>query len=316
MEFLNPGLLGSRKGFRQRFLLPIQGRGDPAAAGRLRRLTAPFVLRRAKTDPTILPELPDKIERRQYCSLTPEQATLYRAVLADAEERLQGAGPGIERRGLILGLLTRLKQVCNHPAHFLGDGSPVPGRSGKLERLTELAGEMLEAGDRALVFTQYVEMGHMLRAHLQETFGREALFLHGSVARPARDEMVERFQADDPDGPAFFLLSLRAGGTGLNLTAASHVFHYDRWWNPAVEDQATDRAHRIGQARAVQVHKLVCSGTLEERIDDLIESKKEVARAVVGGGEAWITELDDDRLRELLALSEDALEDEAEDEEG
>ena len=179
---------------------------------------------------------------------------------------------GMQRRGLVLSLLTRLKQVCNHPAHFLKDRSEASGRSGKLGRLEELLEEILEAGERSLLFTQFTEMGEILKRHLQETFGLEALFLHGGVSRKQRDRMIERFQEAD-DAPPFFILSLKAGGTGLNLTRANHVFHFDRWWNPAVENQATDRAFRIGQIRSVQVHKFLCAGTLEERIDDLIERK-------------------------------------------
>jgi SNF2 family DNA or RNA helicase len=218
---------------------------------------------------------------------------------------------------VVLGALTRLKQVCNHPAQFLGDGSALPGRSGKLDRLGEMLEEALSVGDRVLVFTQFAEMGHMLRAHLQSLFGVEVLFLHGGTPQKQRDRMVARFQActacpersrgeqserDERDGPPIFLLSLKAGGTGLNLTAANHVFHYDRWWNPAVEDQATDRAFRIGQTRDVQVHKFLCAGTLEERIDELIESKKALAASVVGAGEAWLTELSTDELRDLMSL--------------
>ena len=207
----------------------------------------------------------------------------------------------------MLATLSKLKQVCNHPAQFLGDNSAIAGRSGKLARLTEMLDEALSAGDRALVFTQFSEMGTLLRNHLQETFGREVLFLHGATPKAQRDRMVERFQARDGDAPPVFILSLKAGGTGLNLTAANHVFHFDRWWNPAVENQATDRAFRIGQTRSVQVHKFVCVGTLEEKIDEMIEQKKEVAGSVVGTGEAWLTKLSNAELKELFALREEAL---------
>jgi SNF2 family DNA or RNA helicase len=202
---------------------------------------------------------------------------------------------------VVLGALTRLKQVCNHPAQFLGDGSALPGRSGKLDRLGEMMEEALSVGERALIFTQFAEMGHILRAHLQTLFGVEVLFLHGGTPQKQRERMVARFQ-QERDGPPLFLLSLKAGGTGLNLTAANHVFHYDRWWNPAVEEQATDRAFRIGQTRDVQVHKFLCAGTLEERIDELIESKKLLAASVVGAGEAWLTELSTDQLHDLMSL--------------
>ena len=306
MEFLNPGLLGSAEQFRVRFYLPIQGRGDRQAAEQLRRITGPFVLRRLKTDPTIISDLPEKQEMSVYCPLTKEQASLYMAVVQDAEGELEDAEEGIARRGLILATLTRLKQVCNHPAQFLADGSAIPGRSGKLERLTQMVEEVLDADDKGLLFTQFAEMGHMLKAHLQDTFGTEVLFLHGGVTRAQRDRMVERFQSDVGD-PRLFVLSLKAGGTGLNLTRANHVFHYDRWWNPAVENQATDRAFRIGQTRNVQVHKFVCGGTLEERISDMIERKREIADMTVGTGEGWLTEMSTDELKALFALSEDAV---------
>lgn len=302
MQFLNPGLLGSQQGFRQSFVLPIERYGDRAATERLKGLVQPFVLRRVKTDPSIIQDLPEKLEMKVYCSLTPEQTTLYQAVLQESLERVESADQGgIERRGVILGTLTRLKQVCNHPAQFLGDGSPLPGRSGKLERLGEMLEEALDVDDRALVFTQFSAMGHMLQAHLRSLFGVEVLFLHGGTPQQQRDRMVARFQ-EGADSPPIFVLSLKAGGTGLNLTAANHVFHFDRWWNPAVENQATDRAYRIGQTRDVQVHKLICGGTLEERIDELIESKKALADSVVGAGEAWLTELSTDELRDLLTL--------------
>jgi SNF2 family DNA or RNA helicase len=302
MHFLNPGFLGSQAGFRRNFALPIERYQDREATERLKGLVGPFILRRVKTDPSIIQDLPDKLEMKVYCNLTAEQATLYEAVVNESLERIQSAEEGIERRGVVLGALTRLKQVCNHPAQFLGDGSALPERSGKLDRLGEMLEEALSVGDRALVFTQFAEMGHMLRAHLQSLFGVEVLFLHGGTPQKQRDRMVARFQAGGDDGPPIFLLSLKAGGTGLNLTAANHVFHYDRWWNPAVEDQATDRAFRIGQTRDVQVHKFLCAGTLEERIDELIESKKALARSVVGAGEGWLTELSTDELRDLMSL--------------
>ena len=206
----------------------------------------------------------------------------------------------------MLATLSKLKQVCNHPAQLLADNSPLPGRSGKLARLVEMMEEALQAGDRALVFTQFAQMGSLLRRHLEETFGREVLFLHGAVPKGQRDRMVERFQRDDGGAP-IFILSLKAGGTGLNLTRANHVFHFDRWWNPAVEDQATDRAFRIGQKRRVQVHKFLCAGTLEDKIDEMIEKKKAVAGQVVGSGEAWLTALSTSQLRELMALRPEAV---------
>ena len=304
MEFLNPGFLGGQKSFRQKFLLPIQSGMDRDAAERLRRATGPFILRRLKTDRSIISDLPDKIEIKEYCSMTKEQATLYASVLREAERALSEA-EGIQRRGIILATLSKLKQVCNHPAHFLGDGSAIPERSGKTERLKEMLEEVVESGDKALIFTQFVEMGNMLKRYMQEALGREVMFLHGGTPRRRRDAMVERF--GDDDSVQVFIVSLKAGGTGLNLTAASHVFHFDRWWNPAVEDQATDRAFRIGQTRNVQVRKMICAGTFEEKIDQMLEQKKAMAESVVGTGEAWLTELSNDELRDVLALSREAV---------
>jgi len=301
-QFLNPGFLGSQAGFRKAFALPIERYQDQAATERLKGLVGPFILRRVKTDPTVIQDLPDKMEMKVYCNLTDEQATLYEAVVQESLERIASADEeGIERRGVVLGALMRLKQVCNHPAQFLADGSALPGRSGKLDRLGEMLEEALSVGDQALVFTQFAQMGHMLRAYLQSLFGVEVLFLHGGTPQKQRDRMVARFQ-QARGGPPIFLLSLKAGGTGLNLTAANHVFHFDRWWNPAVEDQATDRAFRIGQTRDVQVHKFICAGTLEERIDELIEAKKVLAESVVGAGEGWLTELNTDELRNIMTL--------------
>ena len=303
MEFLNPGLLGTQTDFKRRFFVPIQANSDVQAIERLKALTGPFILRRLKSDRTIIADLPEKMEMKVYCNLTREQGSLYAAVVDEAMETLTAAD-GIRRRGVVLATLSKLKQVCNHPAQFLGDNSTVPGRSGKLARLVEMLEEVLEAGERALVFTQFSEMGEIIKSHLQETFGEEVLFLHGGVPRAKRDRMVKRFQ---DAGASVFLLSLKAGGTGLNLTAANHVFHFDRWWNPAVEDQATDRAFRIGQTRGVQVHKFLCLGTLEEKIDEMIERKKEVASAIVGAGEAWLTELTTEQLTDILSLREDAV---------
>ncbi|MBN1935563.1 MAG: DEAD/DEAH box helicase, partial [Anaerolineae bacterium] len=309
MQFLNPGLLGAQAGFRRDFALPIERYQDKEATARLKNMVGPFILRRVKTDPTIIQDLPDKLEMKVYCTLTPEQTTLYEAVVQEAMERLQSVEEGIERRGIVLGVLMRLKQVCNHPAQFLGDGSELAGRSGKLERLSEMLEEALDVGDKALIFTQFAEMGHMLHGYLGAQFGQEVLFLHGGTLPKQRDRMVARFQSSangsaPPAGgaPPIFILSLKAGGVGLNLTAANHVFHFDRWWNPAVENQATDRAFRIGQTRDVQVHKFICAGTLEERIDELIESKKALAESVVGAGEGWLTELSTDELRDLMTL--------------
>jgi len=304
MEVLNPGLLGSANAFRQRFAVPIERYGDDDAAGRLRRATAPFILRRLKSDRTIIADLPEKLEMTVYCTLTREQATLYQAVVDEMLERIESS-EGIERRGLVLATMLRLKQVCNHPAQMLADGSPLAGRSGKLERVEEILEEVLAEGDRALLFTQFAAFGALLRTHLRDRFGREVLYLHGGTRKADRDAMVAQFQGDD--GPSLLILSLKAGGTGLNLTAANHVIHVDRWWNPAVEDQATDRAYRIGQRQDVQVRKLVCAGTIEERIAALLESKRALAERVVGTGETWLTELSNAELRDLVALSADAV---------
>lgn len=304
MQLLNPGLLGSLRQFREQFALPIERDHDAEVAARLQRLTAPFLLRRLKSDRGILPDLPGKIEQSEPCTLSAEQASLYQAVV---EELLAAAesSDGIERRGLVLAGLTRLKQVCNHPAHYLDDGSALPRRSGKLDRVEELLDAILDAGEKVLIFSQFAAWGERLRAHLQGRYGGEPLWLHGGLTRRVRDAMVQRYA--ETDGPPIFLLSLKAGGTGLNLTAAAHVIHFDRWWNPAVEDQATDRAHRIGQRRTVHVHKLVCSGTIEERIDAMIQNKRDLAERVVGTGEQWLTELSTAELREVISLRREAL---------
>lgn len=305
VDFLNPGYLGSQHRFRERFVTPIERWQDPERSDQLRRLVRPLILRRVKTDPAIIQDLPEKLEMKTFCTLTTEQASLYQAVVSEMLRRIEQSD-GIQRRGLVLATLTRLKQVCNHPAQFLGDGSPLPGRSGKLERLREMLEEVLAAGDRALIFTQFVELGARLQEYLRGCFGCEVLFLHGGVPAEQRDAMVARFQQES-DGPPIFILSLRAGGVGLNLTRASHVFHFDRWWNPAVENQATDRAFRIGQQQTVQVHKLICVGTLEERIDQLIESKKALAEQIIGTGEGWLTELSVEELRDVLTLRSSAV---------
>jgi hypothetical protein len=304
LEFCLPRYLGPLEAFRRRYAVPIERYRDDEAAGRLRRLVRPFILRRLKSDPAVAADLPPKQEMSVVCTLTREQATLYRAAVEETMAKIEHS-EGIERRGQILALLTALKQICNHPSQYLHEPGPLPGRSGKLARLTEMLEETIAAGDRALVFTQFREMGDRLVAHLEDALGIDTLFLHGGVPLAARDEMVRRFQ-EEPRAPAVFVLSLRAGGTGLNLTRATRVFHFDRWWNPAVEDQATDRAHRIGQAELVQVYRLVAAGTLEDKIDRMLEDKRALADRVVGAGETWITELPDDELRQLVALSGDA----------
>ncbi|MCW2925033.1 MAG: helZ [Thermoleophilia bacterium] len=326
LDLVNPGLLGTASAFNKRFAAPIERAGDETAAANLRALSRPFMLRRVKHDPEIVPDLPDKQERTVACTLTPEQAALYQAT-ADAALQEVRRRDGIGRRGAVLALLTRLKQICNHPMQALGhsagepgpDGEPyvISGRSGKLDRLEAMLTEVVAEGDRALVFTQYAQMGHLLAAHLPDVLGCDVLYLHGGVPRVKREELVARFQEENDGRPMVFVLSLKAGGLGLNLMNAAHVFHFDRWWNPAVEDQATDRTHRIGQTRGIQVHKLVCAGTLEERIAQIIDDKRALAGKIIdtqgASGEGWITELDDEALAELVALGKDAL---AEAEEG
>jgi SNF2 family DNA or RNA helicase len=282
----------------------VERHGDTDAAELLRRIARPYLLRRVKTDPTIIDDLPEKIEIIQDYRLTTEQASLYRTVVDDMMARIEGSD-GIARRGNVLAAMAKLKQVCNHPAQLLHDGSAVEQRSGKVTRLEEILTEILAEGDKVLCFTQFTEFGEMLVPHLSARFDQEVLFLHGGVPRRRRDEMVARFQC--ADGPSIFLLSLKAGGTGLNLTAANHVVHLDRWWNPAVENQATDRAFRIGQRRSVQVRKFRCAGTLEERIDAMIQQKKALAELVVGDGEGWLTDLSTAELRELFTLGEEAV---------
>jgi hypothetical protein len=301
LEFCVPGYLGPLERFRREYAVAIERYHDPEVGDRLRRLVRPFVLRRLKSAPAIAADLPPKQEMSVVCTLTREQATLYQAAVEEVMTKVERS-EGIARRGNVLALLTALKQICNHPAHYLRESGPLPGRSGKLARLTEMLEETIAAGDHALVFTQYREMGDRLIAHLDATLDTETLFLHGGVPLDARDRMVKRFQ-DEPGKPRIFVLSLRAGGTGLNLTRATRVFHYDRWWNPAVEDQATDRAHRIGQDRTVQVYRLLAAGTIEERIDEMLTAKRALADRIVGEGETWITELSNAELRELVSLS-------------
>jgi SNF2 family DNA or RNA helicase len=334
MEFCCPGYLGTQADFRKRFALPVERHRDKRQAERLRQLVRPFILRRLKTDPKVISDLPPLVETRQQIPLTPEQASLYEQVVNDMLKRVDQA-EGIRRRGLVLSALVKLKQICNHPAHFLREGMAtsapaddeategaeqaadagprivVPkgvvradrlsARSGKSIRLMEMLEELVAAGDRALIFTQYRQMGHLLVQMIRQDLDVEALFLHGGTPQAKREQLVQRFQSEDPAAP-IFVLSLKAGGVGLNLTAANHVFHYDRWWNPAVENQATDRAFRIGQMRTVNVHKMITVGTLEERIDQMIEQKTELASQIIGSGEQWLTELNTSQLRDLLSL--------------
>ena len=308
LDWTTPGLLGNLETFQRAVATPIERERDEEATARLAAVVQPFLLRRRKSDPHIAPDLPPKTETDHFVGLTVEQATLYKAVVAELRDDVEEA-EGINRRGLVLKLLTALKQICNHPAQYLGqtglrgpngDIGPIAGRSGKLDATTELLSVIVDEGAAALVFTQYVGMGHLLSTHLA-SLGIESQFLHGSVPVGQREQMVDRFQAGDVP---VFVVSLKAGGTGLNLTRATHVFHYDRWWNPAVEDQASDRAWRIGQDLPVQVHRMVCEGTLEEKIAAVLETKRALADSVVVGGETWVSELSDDELWALIDLGE------------
>jgi SNF2 family DNA or RNA helicase len=351
MEFLNPGYLGPAGEFRRRFAVPVERHRNQRQAERLRQMVRPFILRRVKTDPTVIDDLPPLVETKEYATLTPEQAALYQQVVGTMLGEVDRAA-GIQRRGLVLATLVKLKQICNHPAQFLSAGEgknagagasaiakPEAGeaalangasengdaaapavalagenhialRSGKARRLLAMLEEVFATGEKALIFTQFRQMGHLLAAMIQRELEIEPLFLHGGTPSNKRQHLIDRFQ--NPHGGApVFILSLKAGGVGLNLTAASHVFHFDRWWNPAVENQATDRAFRIGQTRRVHVHKFVCVGTLEERIDQMIEQKTELAQNIIGAGEQWLTELSTSQLRDMLALRTSAMEGDA-----
>ena len=299
-DFLSPGLLGGAREFAA--FLKSRSQTDPNQFTPLRRLVRPYILRRLKTDKRIITDLPDKTEMTAFCPLTRRQAALYQQAVADLAERLEAPEvEGIQRRGLILAFLTRFKQICNHPSQWLGDGVYAAAESGKFHRLRELCEEIASRQEKVLVFTQYREITDPLARHLAGVFGQAGLILHGGVPVGKRKKLVDAFQRDG--GPPFFVLSLKAGGTGLNLTAASHVIHFDRWWNPAVENQATDRAFRIGQKRNVMVHKFTCRGTLEERIHEVIASKSALAEDVLGeGGERLLTEMNNSELLRFVAL--------------
>ncbi|MGU3291146.1 DEAD/DEAH box helicase [Williamsia sp. M5A3_1d] len=314
IDLVNPGLLGSPSVFKARFAESIERERDPEAARRLNAITSPFILRRVKTDPTIIADLPEKTELTVRANLTVEQAALYRAVTDDLMQALDrgksvSAGSDGHRVRTVLAALTRLKQVCNHPAHFLGDGSALvrrnAHRSGKLELLGDILGNIVADGERALIFTQFTAFGEMLAPWLSKVCGDDVSFLHGGLSRTARDRMVAEFQ--DAAGPPVLMASLKAGGTGLNLTAANHVVHLDRWWNPAVEAQATDRAYRIGQTKRVEVRTFVCVGTIEERIDAMITDKRALSDLTVTAGESWLGQIDDDQLYDLMRLRDEAV---------
>ena len=306
MDIVNPGLLGSQQWFERTFARPIEAWGDERALERLRAIVQPFVLRRAKDSPEVELELPPITVDKAYCRLTLEQAGLYRSVVDRWMPRIEAHEDRFGRRGAVLAMLSQLKQVCNHPEMVAPTGMPLDGRSGKLERLVELLSAVPE-GDKALVFTQYPGFERLV-PHLQERLGREIGFFHGRLGAAQREQVLSAFSSDG--GPSVLVISIRAGGRGLNLPAANHVFHFDRWWNPAVEQQATDRAYRFGQRKHVWVHSLICSGTLEERIDRLLDSKRELAEKVIAGSsENWLGELDLGQIRAAVALAPDLLDD-------
>ncbi len=297
-DFLNPGLLGNAKAF-SNFIKDLSARKHNPYAP-LRTLVKPYILRRLKTDKRIIADLPDKTEVNAYCGLTKRQAAHYELAVGELADQLKQSD-GIQRRGIVLAYLMRLKQICNHPAQLTGDGDYTSQLSGKFQRIAEICEELAERQEKALVFTQFREITSPLADHLQTVFGRPGLVLTGQTPVGRRRELVEAFGRED--GPPFFVLSLKAGGTGLNLTAASHVIHFDRWWNPAVENQATDRAFRIGQKRNVFVHKFVCRGTVEDKIDEMIAQKMGLAKDLLdGGAEVLLTEMSNDQLLSLVAL--------------
>jgi non-specific serine/threonine protein kinase len=297
-DFLNPGLLGNLQAFKT-FSGKLQD--DPDGYGRLRQVISPYVLRRLKTDKTVISDLPDKVEMKTFASLSKKQTVLYRGLVSDIEAILE-TSEGIQRRGLILSSLMKFKQLCNHPDQFLGTGGFDEKHSGKFQRLREICETVLEKREKMLVFTQFREITEVLHDFLATIFGRRGVVLHGSVAVKQRKALVDAFQTRDTYIP-FMILSLKAGGVGLNLTEANHVVHFDRWWNPAVENQATDRAFRIGQQKSVVVHKFITQGTIEERIDAMIEDKSRMSDEVITtGDERWITELENNQLMELFSL--------------
>jgi len=308
MDIVNPGLLGSREWFERTFARPIEQYGDEVALTRLRSIVEPFILRREKDSPEVELELPPITIAKDYCRLTVEQASLYQATVDRWLPRIEEHAESFGRRGAVLAMLSQLKQVCNHPEALLSTGSALDGRSGKLERLLELL-EAVPAGDKALVFTQYPGFDRLV-PHLAERLGTSVGFFHGRLNARQRSDVLTAFASGE--GPPVLVLSIKAGGRGLNLPAANHVFHFDRWWNPAVEQQATDRVHRFGQRKHVFVHSLICTGTLEERIDALLDSKRELAEKVIAGrSEDWLGNLDLGAIRAAVALAPDSLEDAA-----
>jgi len=304
MDFTNKGYLGNEKTFRSEFAEPIQVFNDEQAVARFRKITSPFMMRRMKTDKSIISDLPDKVEQNQYALLTGQQAALYEKTMRMAMDEIEGVtGPDsqslFKRQGLVLQMILALKQICNHPTNFLKNGNYDPSLSGKTELLFELLDSIIEAGEKVLIFTQFREMGDLLERFISHRFGDRPLFYHGGSNVRQRQEMIDRFQHNRAD--RIFVLSLKAAGTGLNLTAATHVIHYDLWWNPAVENQATDRAYRIGQKKNVMVHRFITKNTFEERIDEMISNKKHLAEMTVATGENWIGKLSNKELRDIFA---------------
>ncbi|MBF0467141.1 MAG: DEAD/DEAH box helicase family protein [Nitrospirae bacterium] len=302
VDFTNKGYMGNLEGFKKRYALPIEKYRNLERINQLKKVTAPFILRRLKTDKSIITDLPDKIVFDEYCYLTKDQAALYQQVVDKTMKEIEES-EGINRKGLIFKLITSLKQICNHPVNYTKKGKATGGQSGKSEKALEILSKILAASEKALIFTQYTEMGEILSKMTKEEIGEDALFFHGSLQRSKRDKMVDDFQGKDK--PKIMIISLKAGGTGLNLTSATNVIHYDLWWNPAVEAQATDRTYRIGQEKNVIVHRLITLGTFEEKIDEMIKAKKELADLTVVTGEQWLTELSNKDLKNIFSLAKD-----------
>jgi len=307
MNFVNPGFLSSWKSFKKNFAEPIELEDNNSKSDLLKKIVMPFIMRRVKIDKSIINDLPKKTDIKEYCTLTKEQASIYQAIVDDSLEKIESEEDN--RRALIMATLIKLKQVCNHPANYLKDSTKLSNRSGKVGRLREIVGVIMDNNEKCLIFTQYKEMGSLIKNDLEELFDTPVCFLHGGLNINAREQMIELFQSDERHSPRIFILSLKAGGTGINLTKANHVIHFDRWWNPAVENQATDRAFRIGQRKNVFVYKFITSGTIEERIDEMIEKKLNLSKQVLSKGGRAITELDNKELKELFALRKESLED-------
>jgi len=298
-DFVNKGYLSTLPKFKKKFSIPIEVERDQKKVEIFRAITSPFIMRRLKSDKSIIQDLPDKIETNLYCELTKDQTALYQSVIDTTMKQVEST-EGIDRKGAVLKLITALKQVCNHPVQFLKKGEVLPQDSGKSVQLLDLLKRIEQNGEKTLIFTQYQTMGKLMVEMIKAEMGFTPPFLHGGVSRKKRDEMVEDFQTNQ--ATKVLILSLKAGGTGLNLTAANNVIHYDLWWNPAVEAQATDRAYRIGQHKNVMVHRFITEKTFEEKIDKLLQSKKDLANLTVTSGEKWIGDLTNNELRNLVSL--------------